>query len=108
MPGDPGAMMSPNGTSPGQQQTSPDGQAFFPPGGGPPGGPDGAPPAEKKTIRRVGAKPPPDRAPRSIYCFSVKNPLRKRLIELGCNLRQSCFSFYSQLQFHLSKVILIQ
>ena len=36
----------------------------------------------QKTIRRVGAKPPPDRAPRSIYCFSVKNPIRKRIIEL--------------------------
>ncbi len=36
---------------------------------------------EKKPQRRVGAKPPPDRAPRSIYCFSVKNPLRKKCIE---------------------------
>ncbi len=39
-------------------------------------------PAEKKPQRRVGAKPPPDRAPRSIYCFSVKNPLRKKFIEV--------------------------
>ena len=35
----------------------------------------------KKPQRRIGAKPPPDRAPRSIYCFSVKNPLRKKCIE---------------------------
>lgn len=36
---------------------------------------------EKKPARRIGAKPPPDRAPRSIYCFSVKNPFRKKCIE---------------------------
>ncbi|XP_059091600.1 muscle calcium channel subunit alpha-1-like isoform X4 [Tigriopus californicus] len=37
--------------------------------------------AEKKPARRIGAKPPPDRAPRSIYCFSVKNKFRKKCIE---------------------------
>lgn len=49
-------------------------------------GPDGLPlpqdkPMEKKPARRIGAKPPPDRAPRSIYCFSVKNTFRKKCIE---------------------------
>jgi len=43
------------------------------------GGASGGP--ERKTQRRAGAKPPPDRAPRSIYCFSLKNPLRKRCLE---------------------------
>ena len=44
-----------------------------PPGGGP------VPPApgqglmDKKPVRRIGAKPPPDRAPRSIFCFGLKN-----------------------------------
>ena len=36
---------------------------------------------DKKPVRRIGAKPPPDRAPRSIYCFSVKNIFRKKCIE---------------------------
>ena len=47
-----------------------------PPGSVPPGGVP-----ERKPARRVGAKPPPDRAPRSIYCFTVKNPIRKKCIE---------------------------
>ncbi|XP_071748883.1 muscle calcium channel subunit alpha-1 isoform X29 [Lepeophtheirus salmonis] len=38
-------------------------------------------PIEKKPIRRIGAKPPPDRAPRSIYCWTIKNPIRKRFIQ---------------------------
>jgi hypothetical protein len=36
---------------------------------------------DKKPVRRIGAKPPPDRALRSIYCFSVKNPFRKKCIQ---------------------------
>ena len=36
---------------------------------------------DKKPVRRIGAKPPPDRAPRAIYCFSVKNPFRKKCIQ---------------------------
>ena len=36
---------------------------------------------DKKPVRRIGAKPPPDRAPRSIYCFSVKNIFRKKCIQ---------------------------
>ena len=36
---------------------------------------------DKKPVRRIGAKPPPDRAPRSIFCFSVKNPFRKKCIQ---------------------------
>lgn len=53
--------------------------------GGPPAGPfggGGGQSQEKKPARRIGAKPPPDRAPRSIYCFSVKNPLRKKFLEI--------------------------
>ena len=90
MPMGPGGdPMSPNGQygQPGQ----PDQSAFPYPGGGPPGGGEEKPAAaEKKTIRRVGAKPPPDRAPRSIYCFSVKNPFRKRIIELGRDGQRLC------------------
>ena len=37
---------------------------------------------DKKPVRRIGAKPPPDRAPRSIFCFSVKNPIRKKCLEI--------------------------
>ena len=32
--------------------------------------------ADKKPARRVGAKPPPDRAQQSMGCLSLKNPLR--------------------------------
>ena len=32
--------------------------------------------ADKKPARRVGAKPPPDRAQKSMGCLSLKNPLR--------------------------------
>ena len=37
---------------------------------------------DKKPVRRIGAKPPPDRAPRSIYCFSIKNPIRKKFLQV--------------------------
>ena len=30
----------------------------------------------------TGAKPPPDRAPRAIFCFGLKNPLRKKCLEI--------------------------
>ena len=40
-------------------------------------------PAEaKKTVRRVGAKPPVEREPRSLYICGLKNPIRKKLIEI--------------------------
>ena len=51
--------------------------------GGPPGAPGaGAQKAPAKQVRRIGAKPPPDRAPRSIYCFNLKNPLRKLCLQV--------------------------
>merc|ERR1719471_2620319 len=34
----------------------------------------------KKPVRRVGAKPPPDRAQKAIGCLSLKNPFRKHCI----------------------------
>ena len=44
---------------------------------------NGAPPAEpKKNVRRVGAKPPVDREPYALWVFGLKNPLRKKLIEI--------------------------
>ena len=59
------------------------------PGGGAAPPPAQAPPAEekpsmmdKKPVRRIGAKPPPDRAPRAIYCFSLKNPIRKKFLDI--------------------------
>jgi hypothetical protein len=50
-------------------------------------GPGGAgqPKAPAKQVRRIGAKPPPDRAPRSIYCFNLKNPLRKLCLQVGAD-----------------------
>jgi len=36
----------------------------------------------KKTVRRVGAKPPVEREPYSLYVCGLKNPVRKRLIEI--------------------------
>ena len=54
-----------------------------------PGPPNGVQPklgvqtmAEKKPARRLGAKPPPDRAQKSMGCLSLKNPLRKHCIAL--------------------------
>lgn len=49
------------------------------PGPGEPGFQKAAP---KPQVRRIGAKPPPDRAPRSIYCFTLKNPLRKLCLQV--------------------------
>lgn len=37
---------------------------------------------DKKPVRRIGAKPPPDRAPTSIFCFSLKNPIRKKCLQI--------------------------
>ncbi len=82
-----GSPTSPNGT--GYAGDGADGAAGgegAAAGGEPQLGPDGLPLAdkpnvEKKSTRRIGAKPPPDRAPRSIYCFSAKNPFRKKCIE---------------------------
>jgi len=36
----------------------------------------------KKPTRRPGVKPPPDRAKRSIYLFSLKNPIRQLFIKI--------------------------
>ena len=33
-------------------------------------------------VRRVGAKPPVEREPYSLYVCGLKNPVRKRLIEI--------------------------
>ena len=64
-PGDP--MMGSNPGDPGvpNMQPKPPGQSMM----------------DKKPVRRIGAKPPPDRAPRSIYCFSIKNPFRKKCLQ---------------------------
>lgn len=48
-------------------------------------GPDGRPVnsmMDKKPVRRIGAKPPPDRAPRAIYCFGLKNPIRRKCLQI--------------------------
>ena len=37
----------------------------------------------KKPTRRPGVKPPPDRAKRSIYLFSLKNPIRQLFIKVS-------------------------
>jgi len=57
----------------------PPGGDASPAAGGPPSEPKAEP---KKQVRRVGAKPPVDRDPHSLYCLSLKNPLRKKLIEI--------------------------
>ena len=43
---------------------------------------DEAADAPKKTVRRVGAKPPVEREPYALWCFGLKNPLRKKLLEI--------------------------
>ena len=43
---------------------------------------DAAADAPKKTARRVGAKPPVEREPYALWCFGLKNPLRKKLLEI--------------------------
>ena len=40
------------------------------------------PPEAKKTVRRMGAKPPIDRDPHALFCVGLKNPIRKKLIEI--------------------------
>jgi len=61
--------------------------------GGTAGGPGGAgqQKAPPKQVRRIGAKPPPDRAPRSIHCFTLKNPLRKLCLQVSFNKRITLF-----------------
>ena len=41
-----------------------------------------APPEVKKTARRVGAKPPIEREPYALWCIGLKNPIRKKLLEV--------------------------
>ena len=41
-----------------------------------------AAPEPKKTARRVGAKPPIEREPYSLWCIGLKNPIRKKLLEV--------------------------
>ena len=41
----------------------------------------------KKPTRRPGVKPPPDRAKRSIYLFSLKNPIRQLFIKVNLNTK---------------------
>ena len=36
----------------------------------------------KKTARRVGAKPPIEREPYALWCIGLKNPIRKKLLEV--------------------------
>ena len=47
---------------------------------------NGAAPAEeapkKSGPRRVGAKPPIEREPYALWCLGLKNPVRKKLIEI--------------------------
>lgn len=62
--------------------------AQWDPAGGNAGG-AGQQKAPPKQVRRIGAKPPPDRAPRSIYCITLKNPLRKLCLEVGLYLNLS-------------------
>lgn len=41
----------------------------------------GQPQQQKRQARR-GAKPAPDRATRALYCFSLKNPIRRLCIHI--------------------------
>ena len=79
------------GGAPAYQPSYPPSQP--PPGSTPAPGQDPAAPASgpppekqdqmsKKPTRRPGVKPPPDRAKRSIYCFSLKNPIRQLFIKV--------------------------
>ena len=43
----------------------------------------------KKPTRRPGVKPPPDRAKRSIYLFSLKNPIRQLFIKVNLEIKQN-------------------
>jgi len=65
-------------------------QPSNPPSQPPPPGQPGDPPPpapqtdqmNKKPTRRPGVKPPPDRAKRSIYLFTLKNPIRQLFIKI--------------------------
>ena len=69
-PGDQGALPGPPGTQP-------------PPPGPAEGAGGGGGQMNKKPTRRPGVKPPPDRAKRSIYLFSLKNPIRQLFIKVN-------------------------
>jgi voltage-dependent calcium channel L type alpha-1D len=82
-----GGAGAPGGQAPPTTATVPYGDQQA--GGGATGAaPPPVPPApgqglmDKKPVRRIGAKPPPDRAPRAIFCFGLKNPLRKKCLEI--------------------------
>jgi voltage-dependent calcium channel L type alpha-1D len=81
-----GGAGAPGGQAPTTTATVPYGDQQ--PGGAAPVAAPPVPPApgqglmDKKPVRRIGAKPPPDRAPRAIFCFGLKNPLRKKCLEI--------------------------
>ena len=79
----PAPAYQPQGALPGPQgapQPPPPGQAQGEGAGG--GGQ-----MNKKPTRRPGIKPPPDRAKRSIYLFSLKNPIRQLFIKVNSNIK---------------------
>ena len=43
---------------------------------------EAAPEPKKQSSRRVGAKPPIEREPYSLWCIGLKNPIRKKLLEV--------------------------
>ena len=49
----------------------------------------------KKPVRRVGAKPPPDRAQKAIGCLSLKNPFRSLVVAFT---RISSFQLFNLVQ----------
>ena len=74
---------------PGEQGALPGPQGAAQP---PPPGPQtegGGGQMNKKPTRRPGIKPPPDRAKRSIYLFSLKNPIRQLFIKVNINFKIS-------------------
>jgi len=68
-PGEQGALPGPQGAA----QPPPPGPQTEGGGGGQ---------MNKKPTRRPGIKPPPDRAKRSVYLFSLKNPIRQLFIKI--------------------------
>ena len=75
-PGEQGALPGPQGAA----QPPPPGPQTEGGGGGQ---------MNKKPTRRPGIKPPPDRAKRSVYLFSLKNPIRQLFIKVHINFKIS-------------------
>ena len=56
----------------------------------------------KKPVRRVGAKPPPDRAQKAIGCLSLKNPFRSIVVAFTRISGFQLFDLFQRFSFNIA------